>query len=363
MKIKVFYTWSQTKSGMQYDKNFGRHIAWDIPLLDDYPYEFVHNVSWNPGSSHFLGMINPTLIDTLKKWNPDIILVYGWNFWSHLRVMMYYKGKVQIWFRGDSTLIDEAYLHPIKRFLRRSILSFVFKYVDKVLYVGKKNREYFLRHGISEMKLCYLPHAVDNQRFSDHDEVLNAMADKWRIDNGIDDAAKILLFVGKIEKKKSPELLIEAFRIVNDPDLHLVLVGDGSLKEQLQDQYASVLRVHWMEFRNQSEMPLVYRIGDVVILPSGGPGETWGLCLNEAMACGRAIAASDACGGSYDLIEQGLNGWQFGSRSLDALVGCLHQIQQKTRVDLLAMGKHSLNLVKKFSYNQFPNIDHDIFNT
>lgn len=54
VEIKVFYTWGQSVNGKKYDHGFGKAIEWDIPLLDRYDYEFLENVSKDPGSHHFL---------------------------------------------------------------------------------------------------------------------------------------------------------------------------------------------------------------------------------------------------------------------------------------------------------------------
>jgi glycosyltransferase involved in cell wall biosynthesis len=55
-------------------------------------------------------------------------------------------------------------------------------------------------------------------------------------------------------------------------------------------------------------MPVAYRLADVFVLSSQGPSETWGLAINEAMACGRLVVASSKCGGATDLIDNGGNG-------------------------------------------------------
>lgn len=106
INLKVFYTWSQAKEKVK-DKTFGQDISWDIPLLKGYEFEFIENISTNPGSHHFRGIICPDLIPAIKKYNPDAILIFGWNFVSHLKVMRYFKNKIPIWFRGDSTLLDD----------------------------------------------------------------------------------------------------------------------------------------------------------------------------------------------------------------------------------------------------------------
>ena len=104
---KVFYTWSQTEYEQKYDPGFGKKIEWDIPLLEGYSYEFVNNKAKHPGSDHFMGIENPLLIKKIQEWKPDMVLVYGWSFKSHLQCLRYFNKKIPVLFRGDSTLLDE----------------------------------------------------------------------------------------------------------------------------------------------------------------------------------------------------------------------------------------------------------------
>jgi len=61
-------------------------------------------------------------------------------------------------------------------------------------------------------------------------------------------------------------------------------------------------RFRVLPFQNQTRMPVVYRLGDLVILPSAF-GETWGLAVNEAMACGRPALVSNRVGCAADLVD------------------------------------------------------------
>src|SRR6478609_3539591 len=72
--IKVFYTWGEGAAN-KYDPDFGKAIAWDIPLLDGYPYEWAENTAADAGSHHFQGIINPGLINQINNYNPDAVLV------------------------------------------------------------------------------------------------------------------------------------------------------------------------------------------------------------------------------------------------------------------------------------------------
>ena len=76
--IKVFYTWGNTVLGKKYDPGFGKFIEWNIPLLKGYNYEFLDNIAKDKGSHHFNGIINPGIIEIIKNYEADALLVYGW---------------------------------------------------------------------------------------------------------------------------------------------------------------------------------------------------------------------------------------------------------------------------------------------
>jgi hypothetical protein len=155
---KVFYTWG--KGGLQgkYDHNFGKTIEWDIPLLEGYEYEFCENVAAQLGSHHFKGIMNPHLIESIKAYGATHILVFGWNFQSHLKVLCHFKGKLPILFRGDSTLLDAVSFH--KKILRKLVLSWVYKHVDIGLYVGVANKKYYNYCGLKEQQLVFAPQSI-----------------------------------------------------------------------------------------------------------------------------------------------------------------------------------------------------------
>ena len=130
VELLVLYTWSQASQSVE-DKEFGLNITWDIPLLKGYAYEFVENHSKKPGVHHFFGIRNPELTIKINRFNPNVIIVFGWNFASHFKVMKHFHGKIPIWFRGDSTTLnDHGWLKPL---VRRSVLSFIYRYVGSHL--------------------------------------------------------------------------------------------------------------------------------------------------------------------------------------------------------------------------------------
>jgi glycosyltransferase involved in cell wall biosynthesis len=346
----VFYTWEQSAAGPKYDPDFKERIEWDVPLLEGYEYHFVKNKASDPGTHHFRGLINPTLNAEITAWRPDAILVYGWSFDSHLKCLRHFHQKLPVLFRGDSTLLDER--PGFRRHLRRWFLKWVYSHIDYALYVGANNKEYFLKHGLREGQLVYAPHAIDNSRFQEPDGHYRELAFEWRARLGIGHNDLALLFAGKLEPKKNPSFLLEIAKRVSDPRLKVIFAGTGVLEARLREEAGADRRVHFIGFQNQLQMPIVYRLGDIYILPSRGPGETWGLGVNEAMASGSAIMMSEKAGGSADLVEDGVNGIRF-----DPTTGVEKCSQWVSRLlddpSLLAdMKKASRRRIAAFSYQQ-----------
>lgn len=348
LDIRVFYTWSQTASGSQYDPQFGKVIAWDIPLLDGYAYEFVENVSPNPGSGHFTGIRNPGLIQRIRDWAPSALLVYGWSFQSHLACLRYFKGRVPVLFRGDSTLVDDV--PGMKSSIRRLFLRWVYRHVDIALYAGKANRDYFRACGLQEHQLVFAPHAIDNDRFGADTEVHEAAARERRASLGIADDHLVVMFAGKFEEKKDPHFMVRLAAACPDPGLRFLMVGNGALEPSLRAAAAADSRVLFMDFQNQQAMPVVYRMADVFVLPSVR-NETWGLAVNESMACARPAIVSSKVGCAPDLVEHGETGWTFepGPAAEDAVAMILVQLYQDRQV-LRNAGMHAQQKVQAYSF-------------
>lgn len=317
---RVFFTWSQTENGPVFDPGFGIRFEWDIPLRDGYDHVFVHNVSKEPGTSHFRGIQNPTLNREIAAWGADALLVYGWRLHSHLAAMRHFKGRIPVLFRGDSTLLDTR--TSWRALARKACLRWVYSHVDAVIAVGENNRDYYLWSGVSSQRITIAPHSVDTGRFQDADGQFTRRAAAWRADLGISADTPVVLFAAKFIPRKQPLLLIEAFERLQSSTAHLILVGNGEMEHALQDRARTMPNVHFLPFQNQTAMPVVYRLGDVYVLPSNND-ETWGLALNEAMASGRAVIASSKVGGARDLIVPSRTGWIFESGNVEALSATL----------------------------------------
>ncbi len=345
LEIMVFYTWG--KAGLNpNDPGFGRKINWDIPLLEGYDFQFERNTAKKPGSHGFWGIKNPDLIKNIKAWQADALLVFGWAYQSHLQALIHFKNKIPVFFRGDSTLLDKK--NSAKNSIKTFLLRLIYSRVDHAFYVGTNNKAYFNYYGLKERQLSFAPHAIDNERFAAEKPV---EATTLRKKLGIGSEEIMILFAGKLESVKNPGLLLQAFETLNQPNTHLLFVGNGPLEKELKAKKVvlkTASQIHFLDFQNQSAMPFIYQSCDLFCLPSNS--ETWGLAVNEAMACSKAILVSDKVGCAADLIVKGENGFIFQTGNETDLVLKLQLLCQQKAV-LKAYGQASAEIIKSWNFN------------
>lgn len=303
-ELRVFYLWDFGVTDKK-DPHFGHTLRWDTDLLSGYASEFAPNRAQDAGTHHFGGLDNPTLGRRLRTYAPHAVLLFGYAYKTHLKLLLHPPAPLV--FRGDSHLID----HPRTSLIKRLVLRWIYSRFAAVTYVGKANRDYFLTFGVPEQKMHFVPHCVDDALFR-RTLAVEAAAIARKTAIGLEHN-RIVLFAGKLIPAKQPRELLQAFLTLNPPDTALVFVGDGSELDTLRS-FAAVhpnARIRFLPFANQSEMPAIYAMADLFVLPSRGLYETWGLAVNEAMHMGVPCIVSNRVGCQRDLVIPDETGWVF----------------------------------------------------
>jgi glycosyltransferase involved in cell wall biosynthesis len=349
LEFRVFYLWNFGVTP-QRDPQFERVVQWDIDLLSGYEYEFVPNIARDPGTHHFLGLNNPVLTDRLAAWGPEAVLLFGYNWLTHVRVVLWARRRgVPLLLRGDSHRLGR----PRPDALRRAALGLLFRQFQAFCYVGQANLEYYRTFGVPEHRLFLSPHAVDGTRFDASLPGLREAADQQRLELGLK-GRRVVLFAGKLHAGKQPLELLRAFQEVAGPDDALVYVGDGPLREQLVSEVAARpdRLVRFLPFANQSLMPARYLLADIFALPSRGHYETWGLAVNEAMHLGVPCLVTNLVGCQADLVTPGETGWVCPAGDRSALAGTLRTALQAPPEECRRLGRNAVQRVSRYSYSQ-----------
>ncbi len=136
----------------------------------------------------------------------------------------------------------------------------------------------------------------------------------------LDPEAPVILFVGRIQPLKGPDVAIRALHELGRPDAQLLIVGgssgsqgDGEVERahQLVDELGLHDQVRFVPPQPHHILSTYYRAADVVIVPSRS--ESFGLVALEAAACGVPVVAS-AVGGLQSLVDDGETGFLIAER-------------------------------------------------
>jgi glycosyltransferase involved in cell wall biosynthesis len=154
--------------------------------------------------------------------------------------------------------------------------------------------------------------------------------------------------------KKAPMELLAAYAISGRAgNSALIMVGAGELLDEARAYATShaLPKVVFTGFVNQSAMPKFYAISDVFVRPDGLYQGDWGLTVNEAMAAGLAVIASDRIGATTDLVGQDDNGIVIRFGDGEALARAIRDcIAQPGMV--LQMGLRSRERIQEWSYTE-----------
>lgn len=305
-------------------EGFGIEFEWDRNLTAGYSCLFLKNRAKQPSFSRFFGCNTPEISTHIKNNKYDAVLLMGWNLLSYWQAVIACKlSKVPVLVRGDSTL--QTSRSRLIKLLKAVPYRLMFGLFDRCLYVGNLSKKYFEYYGVNETKLVFAPHSVDNQWFQTQASQLGKKDTRRKY--GIDNEAFVVLFVGKIVSGKRPHDLIDAVDGMKTKCI-MVFVGSGDAVGELKDR-AQLLGVdaRFLGFKNQSELPECYCMADVLVLPSAS--ETWGLVVNEGMACGLPAIVSDAVGCAGDLIEEGITGYIYPMGDTEALRNKLNKVVEQ----------------------------------
>ncbi|MFT3782026.1 MAG: glycosyltransferase family 4 protein [Nibricoccus sp.] len=348
--FKVFYL-SDIGLEPSLDQKFGRSFAWDVDLTSGYDWEIVPNAALKPDTLRFGGINNPSLHRRLAEWQPDAILLFGYKYRTHLKLIAWAAlHHIPLIFRGDSHLLGHRRMPLLKRFLLRKI----YERFAAITYVGESNRKYFKSLGVDDSRLFFAPHSVDDSLFARHNTQHHQRAAELRQQIDLGPSTRVALFAGKLVPSKQPHALLEAFAQLAIEDSALIFVGDGEERSLLEARAAAApnLRVHFLPFTNQSAMPARYLLADVFVLPSRGHYETWGLAVNEAMHMGVPCLVSNLVGCQADLVTDAKTGWVFDASKHGDLRAKLYDALTLPSPERQTMREAVLQRILKYTYRQ-----------
>ena len=350
--LKVFF-YSDFSLKPYEDSGFGKVIEWDVPLTEGYDYQFLDCWGSKQRKNIFQQPIAKNITKQLESGNFDAVWVHGWFWFCSLQVILAAeKLNIPVLFRGESNGLQEVD-YPIKKNIKKVFLDFLFSKISAFLYVGYLNRQFYRNYGIDESRLFSVPYAVDNKFFETQAKLAAKNRENLKRSLNLESNRPIILYAAKLIDVKRPQDLLSAYRLlspdgIQEPEPYLVFVGDGILRPSLENtaKETGLQSIRFLGFKNQSEIPAMYDLCDVFILPSSF--EPWGLAINEVMNVGKAVVVSDRVGCAPDLVLDRQNGAIFPVGDVVALAEAIKWTIDNSTV----AGERSLYIIKNLSFDE-----------
>jgi len=306
-----------------FDPELGRPVSWGIDLLEGYRHEACRSEN--------------DLAERLRRDRCDLLIANGYTQRLHRAgVRIARRSGIPTALRLDSVLWDSsAARHLAKRLLFAAYLKRVY---DLFLGVGSLTLDYLRAFGIPRERTGLFPYAVDVEAFRSRSALPPEERATVRERYGVPRDARILLSLTKFGPREAPWDLLRAFARTGREDLWLMLAGDGPAREDLQ-RFApehGLDRVRFPGYVPYPELPALYAAADLFVHPARE--ERWGVSVQEALACGLPVIASDRVGAGKDLIRDG-NGFVYTYGDAKQLAGLIDaalalprdQVQERSR--------------------------------
>ena len=174
----------------------------------------------------------------------------------------------------------------------------------------------------------YLKNTVDEERFyalepTIKDEQRRALAAEMELAED----TQFILFAGRLHPQKDPLLLIEAFALLDRPNVHLLMAGAGELEPELKAKIADLeldRRVTMLGAVPQAKLATLHQVSDVFVLSSAYEGLPFAVL--EALSCGTPVVTTDS-GETPDFLAAD-SGIVCPQRTSNAIAGAIATILQ-----------------------------------
>lgn len=280
----------------------------------------------------------------LQEIRPEVIVVGSYSEPAMMAAARWaWRRRVPTVLRFVSTYHDKA-----RRGWTEMLKGRLIRRYTTVAVTGERAEEYALRLGVKRECVFRTGNMVDNERYATCADHVRRSESRERQRLGL--PTRYFLTVSRLSPEKNLLVLLKAFSRYRQCGgrWDMVVVGSGPQKAQLQETVRAdaVPGVHFVGWKQYDALPPYYALASCLVLAS--VSETWGLVVNEAMACGLPVLVSERCGCVPELCREGENGYRFAPDSIDGLAGLM--VGMSSDSDRLSVfGEASRRIIASFT--------------
>jgi glycosyltransferase involved in cell wall biosynthesis len=275
-----------------------------------------------------------------------MILCGGYSYVASWQALVWaQKNKVPFLVWSESNLHDMRRSHRPTEFLKKQFLERCSGFVVP----GASALDYLKAQGIQDENVFTAPNAVDNDLFGSAADKARRNATSLRRELALPD--RYFLFVGRLVREKGVFELLSAYANLEENlrgGVGLVFVGDGECRQKLEEQAISIPHgtIKFAGFAQREQLGAYYGLAEMLILPTYT--DTWGMVVNEAMACGLPVIISRVAGCAADLVREDWNGILVVPRDVPSLEQAMRRLATDSSL-CKRMGTHSAEHIRSYS--------------
>jgi glycosyltransferase involved in cell wall biosynthesis len=310
----------------------------------EFSYEVLPSWRWRRNGGSIL--LNRGMASALDRFRPNSILCGGYNhlaFWQALAWAKLHKTYFAAWI--ESTSRDQRTSSSAANSSKRWFV----RHCDSFAVPGKSSFEYVKSMGINAAKIHTAPNAVDVERFIALAH--SARQNELKVRSELLLPPRYFLYAGRIIPEKGVFHLLQAYSQLPSEvrsQIGLLFVGDGSAKDELMKQATRVApgTILFPGFAQRDQLASFYALAEALVFPT--LSDPWGLVVNEAMACGLPIIATEVAGCTADLVHDGENGYVVPAGNVSKLAEAMQTFACDRQLSS-RMGESSARLIEHFS--------------
>jgi glycosyltransferase involved in cell wall biosynthesis len=275
---------------------------WSIDAeLGSVPHRVLRGFPMTRRSSRntFVYEVNPSVVALLLRGRFDLLVIGGYAVFAEQVAIAYARATRRPYLLHVESHLGKPRSGAVAR-AKSILLPHVIGAAAGGLAVGTAAKRYLEAYGLESDRIHIFPNTIDVDAYG------RAANDARTRDGAIrrerDLPERYSLFVGRLVEAKGISDLLAAHALLGPSAPELLVAGEGPLR----DSVARAPRVRLLGFQDTSSLIELYALAERLVVPSRD--EPWGVVVNEALACGTPVVASDAVGAAEDLIRDGVEG-------------------------------------------------------